>query len=143
MGSGTGTFDIRIPGQPLYLKEPNCHCIDPSKDLVLNPAAWVEPGPGQFGGQAYYNDYRYQRRPTESLSLGRLFRIREHMSLELRVEAFNVFNRTQMNDPDGTNSLLTAVRDANGVLQSGFGRIDPGSLNAPPRHGQMLARFRF
>jgi hypothetical protein len=57
------TFDIRLPGQSLFLKEPNCHCIDPSKDLMLNPAAWVNPLDGQFGGQPYYNDYRYQRRP--------------------------------------------------------------------------------
>jgi len=143
VGSGTGTFDIRVPGQPLYLKGLNCHCIDPNKDLVLNPAAWVEPGPGQFGGQAYYGDYRYQRRPTESLSLGRAFRVREGMSLQIRIEAFNVFNRTEMNNPDGSNALLTPVRDSNGNLVSGFGRINPGSLYSPPRQGQLLARFQF
>ena len=143
VGAGTGTFDIRVPRQPLFLKDPNCHCIDPNKDLVLNPAAWTEPGPGQFGGQAYYSDYRYQRRPTESLSLGRAFRFRESMSLEIRMEAFNVFNRTEMNNPNGTNALLTPTRDQNGNVVSGFGRINPGSLFSPPREGQLLARFRF
>ena len=34
------TFANRVPGQPLYLKNPNCGCVDPNKDLVLNPAAW-------------------------------------------------------------------------------------------------------
>jgi hypothetical protein len=143
LGGGTGTFDIRVPGVPLYLDNLNCHCIDPNKDLVLNPAAWQEPAPGQFGGPAYYSDYRYQRRPTESLSLGRAFRFREAMSLEIRMEFFNVFNRTEMNNPDGTNLLLTPVRDSNGNLVSGFGRINPGGLFSPPREGQLLARFRF
>src|SRR5206468_3564107 len=34
-GGGT-TFFNRVEGQPLFLKDPNCHCIDPTKDLVLN-----------------------------------------------------------------------------------------------------------
>ncbi len=37
-GGGTTLFN-RVPGQPLLLKDPNCHCIDPTKDLVLNPNA--------------------------------------------------------------------------------------------------------
>ena len=143
VGTGSGTFFNRIPGQPLFLKSLNCGCIDPNKQLVLNSAAWSDPAPGQFGGQPFYNDYRYQRRPTESLSLGRSFRIRESMAFEIRMEAFNVFNRTQMNDPDGSNALLTPTLDSHGNVVSGFGRINPGSLYATPRHGQLLARFRF
>ena len=42
----------RVPGQPLFLKDPNCHCIDPNKEFVLNPAAWSEAAGGQFGGAA-------------------------------------------------------------------------------------------
>ena len=30
----------RVEGQPLFVQDPNCHCIDPRKDFVLNPAAW-------------------------------------------------------------------------------------------------------
>jgi hypothetical protein len=33
------TVMSRVPGQPLFLKDLNCGCIDPRKDLVLNPAA--------------------------------------------------------------------------------------------------------
>jgi hypothetical protein len=39
--------------------------------------------------------------------------------------------------------LLTPVRDSNGNLVSGFGRINPGGPFSPPREGQLLARFRF
>jgi hypothetical protein len=96
-----GTFANRVPGQSLFLKDPNCHCIDPNKDFILNPAAWSDPAADQFGAAAaYYNDYRYARRPAESASLGRLIRIREGMTFELRGEFLNIFNRTQFNNPD-------------------------------------------
>ena len=42
----------RVEGQPLFLKDPNCGCIDPRQDFVLNPAAWADPAPGQFGTSA-------------------------------------------------------------------------------------------
>ena len=64
-----GTFENRVPGQPLFLQDLNCHCFDPNKTFLLNPKAWSDPAPGQWGTAApYYNDYRYQRRPAESLS---------------------------------------------------------------------------
>jgi hypothetical protein len=51
----------RVEGQPLFLKDPNCHCINPRKDFVLNPAAWADPAPGQFGvSDPFYDDYRRQ-----------------------------------------------------------------------------------
>jgi hypothetical protein len=139
-----GTYANRVPGQPLFIKDPNCHCIDPNRDFILNAAAWSDPAPGQFGASAaYYNDYRYARRPAESASLGRLFRIREAMSLEIRAEFFNVFNRTEFNNPDSTNALAAQVRNAAGVPTAGFGRVNPGSLFSTPRSGQLVARFQF
>ena len=34
------TYANRVPGQPLFLQNLNCGCFDPTKTLVLNPAAW-------------------------------------------------------------------------------------------------------
>jgi hypothetical protein len=139
-----GTFANRVPNQPLFLKDLNCHCIDPNKDFVMNPAAWSDPATGQFGtAAAFHNDYRYARRPTESAGFGRTFRIRESISLQVRGEFFNVFNRTEFNNPDSTNALATPTRNAAGVPTAGFGRINPGSLYANPRSGQIVARFQF
>ena len=46
----------------------DCHCFDPNTAFVLNPAAWANPAPGQFGTQTYYGDFRGERRPVENLS---------------------------------------------------------------------------
>ena len=142
--SAGGTFANRVPGEPLFLKDLNCHCIDPNKELVLNPKAWSDPALGQWGSSAaYYNDYRYQRRPTEQMSFGKLFRFREALTFEVRGEFFNVFNRTYMTDPDGTNALQTPSFNNQGVPTAGFGRINSGSLFSQPRNGQLLARFQW
>ena len=81
------TFFNRVPGVPLYLTDVNCHCIDPTQETVLNPAAWTDQATGIYGtGAAYYSDFRGQRRPVESLSLGKRFPIRERMSFSIRAE---------------------------------------------------------
>jgi hypothetical protein len=139
-----GTFVDRVPGAPLFLKDPNCHCIDPNKDFVLNPAAWAQPPAGQFGtAAAYYNDYRWARRPDEQASLGRIFRIRERMSLQVRAEFFNIFNRTFLNNPSSGNAQALQVRNSVGVPTSGFGYISSGSVASANRTGQIVARIMF
>ena len=134
----------RIPGVPLYLKEPNCHCIDPYKDLVFNPAAWRDVPQGQWGpATPFYNDFRNPRHPNEPFSLGRRFRMRERMSLEVRAEMFNAFNRTHLANPGGAPNNATTY-DSQGRLTGGFGRIDPTSTGGGlPRNGQLVGRFQW
>jgi hypothetical protein len=138
------TFANRVPGQPLFTKNPNCHCVDPYKDLILNPNAWADPPAGQFGsGAAYYNDYRQQRRPVEGMSLGRTFRLKESVSFNIRADFQNIFNRTEMNSPTSTNAKATPSYDKNGNLVSGFGYINPATVAASPRAGMIVGRFQF
>jgi hypothetical protein len=133
----------RVAGEPLFLKDLNCGCIDPNKELVLNPKAWSDPAPGEWGtSAAYYDDYRYQRRPSEQLGIGRVFRIRERASFEIRGEWFNAFNRTQMPNPNGTNPLQTPAYNAQGVPTAGFGRIDATTASGQ-RNGQLVGRIRW
>jgi hypothetical protein len=153
----TGQYQVRT-GQPLLLKDLNCHCFDPNTTFVLNPAAWADPAPGQYGGQQYYSDFRGQRRPVENLGFGRQFRIREGMSLNLRAEFTNIFNRTYLNNPTisgvGISPQAAPVcklpSGANGscstpgqLIVSGFGSINTSSVLYPPRTGQLVAQFRF
>jgi hypothetical protein len=152
----SGTFMNRIAGQPLFLKSLNDKSYDPNKDFVLNPAAWSNPAAGTFGTAAnYYNDYRFQRHPVEQMSLGRIFRIKESVTLEFRAEFYNVFNRRQMADPVSTNATSAPQRNAQGVPIAGFGYVNAQSLGngstlnnntglgGNPRQGQLLLRFRF
>jgi len=135
----------RVAGEPLFLKDLNCHCIDPNADFVLNSKAWADPAPGQWGtAAAYYSDYRYARRPDEQLSIGKMFRLKESMSFQVRAEFFNIFNRLQLNNPDSGNALAAQARAA-GVPTSGFGRVNPGGVfgDRPARSGQIVARFQF
>ncbi len=153
---GQNTVESRVPGQPLFLENPNCHCINPTGQFILNPAAWVNPPLGQWGTAApYYTDYRYERRPSESINIGRTFRVHEKMSLQLRAEFFNIFNRTYLNNPtitspqgtrsctNGTIAAGTNSCNAGGTSPSGFGAISYTSLNSQPRNGQIVARFTF
>jgi hypothetical protein len=139
------TFANRVPGQSLFTKNPNCHCVDPYQDFILNPNAWADPAAGTFGsGAAYYNDYRQQRRPGESMSLGRTFRIKESATLNIRADFQNIFNRTEMNTPTATNAKATQTRNATtGVTVSGFGYINAASVAVAPRAGMIVANFKF
>ncbi|MEP6961488.1 MAG: TonB-dependent receptor, partial [Acidobacteriota bacterium] len=138
-----GTRMNRVDGQPLFLKDLNCHCFDPYKDLVLNPAAWKDAAPGEWGvSAAYYNDYRAQRRPDEQLSLGRSFRIREGMNLQFRGEFFNAFNRTVFAAPSNGNPTATVTNTPGLGLSGGFGFIN-GLNSGTPRNGQVVIRLGF
>jgi len=137
-----GTLSNRVPGVPLFLTDPNGH-IDPNKQFLLNPAAWSDPAPGQWGFSApYYSDYRGRRSPNESGGLGRIFHIWEKMNLEIRGEWFNIFNRLMVPGPSTGNALATQVVNAAGVPQSGFGYMNSASPGGS-RNGQVVARFQF
>jgi hypothetical protein len=134
----------RVLGVPLYAVDLNCHCYDPAKTFVLNPAAWTNPAPGQWGTAAgYYSDYRYQRRPSESMSLGRIFRIKERSSFQIRAEFTNIFNRTEPNNPTSSNALAAQTRNSLGQTTAGFGYVNVGTVAVAPRSGQLIARFQF
>jgi hypothetical protein len=141
---GFNTYMNRVSGQPLYLENLNCHCIDPNKQLVLNPAAWTDAAPATFGtASPYYADYRFERRPGEQMSLGRTFRFHESHFIQIRAEFFNLFNRTYLPNP-GTSNPFAATTTSNGQLTGGFGYINPySSLFFQPRNGQLVARLQW
>ena len=152
----TASYLNRVPGVPLFLQDLDCHCFDPTKTLVLNPAAWVNSAPGTYSSSpAYYNDYRSQRRPTENFNIGRTFRIREAMSFSVRAEFVNIFNRTVLPAPSATTPLtaptcfVSGISGATGAcspgatIASGFGFEQTAAIAGGVRTGQIVARFRF
>jgi hypothetical protein len=153
----TASFLNEVPGQSPFLTNLNCHCFDPTKTFVLNPAAWSLPAPGTWGNSAeYYNNYRTQRHPTENFNFGRTFRIRESMSLSVRAEFVNIFNRTVLPGPSsstpltaptcfvsGTTGATGACTNAGATIASGFGYENTVLQATGARTGQLVARFRF
>jgi hypothetical protein len=155
---GGYTFMNRVSGQPLFLVSPNSK-FDPTQQLVLNPAAWTEPAYGTFGASAaYFNDFRWQRQPGESMAFGRTFHIKERAQFMIRAEFQNIFNRLFYQVPaDGApfggafTSVATVTGHINpgGTLSSGYGFVNwvnggsPSVGGAQPRSGQIVARFTF
>ncbi|MEO5922786.1 MAG: TonB-dependent receptor [Bryobacteraceae bacterium] len=126
----------------------NCHCFDPTKNVVLNRDAWVSIPNGQWGAQqTAIRQFRGIRQPQENLNLSRNFRFTERVVLHIRVEFQNALNRTRLPQP----SVATFTASANkftsgafaGLYSGGFGTIVPTSGTAGSRTGTMIARLTF
>ena len=149
---GSSSRELRVPGQSLYIRDINGK-FDPTQQTVLNPAAWQDKAQGVFGsGTVYYTDFRGQRRPTESINLGKKFPIRERMSLSLRIEVFNPLNRNEvLSDPATGSPTLAPTRSPSGLLTGGFGYVNYTAITSnsvggtfpSPRTAQVVARFEF
>ncbi len=149
--------DNRVPGVNPFLFNPNCGCFNPQTQSILNPAAWSDPGSGQWGTAApFYNNYRWQRQPAESMSFGRNFRFGKEgrVNLFVRAEFQNIFNRLFLSPPQSGNqglapggspaTILTPLVTSNGVLTSGYGYINTvEGAGAQPRSGQLVGRLTF
>jgi hypothetical protein len=144
---GVTTYATRNPGVPYFLKDPNCHCFDPTTQLVLNPAAFSQTPGGQFTASSpYYNDYRWQRQPSENMGFSRIFGFGHEgrYNLEVRGEFTNIFNRHFYPAPSSTSLTTVTASNAAGLLTSGYGFVNTAAgAGATPRTGQLVARFRF
>ena len=154
-----------VPGQSCLAVNPNSH-FDPTKVLALNASAWTEPAQGTFGDAApFYTNCRWQRQPSESVSLGRVFRMGEKVQLLLQAQFFNIFNRVFYPLPAvaaGTNFQTGATYGnafpgypnpgfgQNAALSAGYGWVNvagggtvTNGIGPNPRSGQLVARFTF
>jgi hypothetical protein len=154
--------DERVPGQPLYTPGVNINNLstyNPYYTQVLNPAAWA-PCPSNATCAAASNfvkGFRAPRTPVENANVGRNFRIKERMNLQIRGEFVNVLNRLIMPAPTTTNPQSPVTKNALGIQTAGFGVINtylapntgynlPAYANMPimePRQGTLIARFTF
>ena len=127
----------------------NCKCFDPSKTQVLNPAAWENIPNGQWGAdQSSIRNYRGVRTPLENANFSRNFRLREKVTLNIRVEFTNIFNRTQLPGPTVAGNFATAptkftTGPQTGLYSGGFGTLNVLSGTVTPRAGSYVARITF
>jgi len=69
--------------------------FDPNKDRFLQPASFFGAQPADFGNATRHNPkLRTFWGQTENVSVARTFQIKESLRVDLRGEAFNIFNRT-------------------------------------------------
>jgi hypothetical protein len=134
-----------VPGVPVILPH-----WDPSTGY-LNPAAFQQPATGTFGnlgrnaifGPGYAN---------VDFSIAKTTKLTESLSLQLRWEIFNVFNRTNFALPNGT--LTPSINDDGSVnSQAGPAGLitqtpdvaqgNPGLGGGGPRVMQIAARLLF
>ncbi len=102
----------------------------------INPAAFSVPAPGTWGN-AGRNLVRGPSLYQLDLGLSKRVPIRERAALEFRAEAFNVFNRAQLGDPNGDFTVLSQF----GVIQSTINTTPIGT--GTPRQIQFMLRFGF
>jgi hypothetical protein len=119
-GAGGGTQRAnRLLANPL--------CENPNPGCWFNPAAFTQPAPGTLGnaGRATLPGPGFW---GIDAALSRIFRLQENMSVEARVEAFNLTNSYRAGIP------VTAINNQN------FGKI----LTAQdPRIMQLALKFVF
>ena len=138
-----GTRMNRVPGEPLFLKDLNCHCIDPNKDFVLNPKAWSDVPQGEWGYSAPSMTITgYARVPNEQFSFGRNFRYQGETPLPVPRRVLQRVQPDRDAESIAGNPLQTPTRNAAGVPTAGFGRIDATSVSGQ-RNGQIVARVEW
>jgi trimeric autotransporter adhesin len=133
LAGASAQYMTRVPGQPLFLIDPNGK-IDPTQKLFLNPQAWMEcGGTATFGcGAPRFTDFRQRRNPQEDIGLGRRFVLSDaHTTFfELRFELYNPFNRIAFPNIGVGNPNTSATRNSNGLLSGGFGFMNINNISA-------------
>jgi hypothetical protein len=144
-----------VPGQPLYLYGPQF-----PGGKSFNSAAFSIP-PNGLNGDLGRNVLRGMGAWQIDFSLHREFRVSEGLSLQLRAEAFNIFNHPNFANPsDSENSMFTnpgrltfaprpGFGSANETLANGLspsnavGQLSPLFQIGGPRSMQLALHLRF
>ncbi len=134
----------------------DCHCFDPTKTVVLNPAAWENIPNGQFAAdQSNLRFLRASRQPDENLNFSRNFRFKERVTLNVRVEFNNILNRLRLPTPitvagpgqaainfASAPTKFTSGSNA-GLYSGGFGTMNVLSGTSSQRTGTFVGRITF
>ena len=102
----------------------------------LNPAAFAQPAPGTFGNFER-NSVRAPSFWAVDMAVSRLVPLGADRTLELRVEAFNLFNTFNWGPP----TLMNADRTHHNFNSGAFGRIT--SMSGTPRVMQFGVKYGF
>lgn len=152
-----------VPGVPLTL--PNPHPLTPvsAGSPLINPAAFQAPPVDANGNFTRFGDagnglVRALDSWQADLALSKETKLTERVSMELAIQAFNIFNHVQLGDPGGLIlSYAPGANAANLTAPSQFGIISttvnfnnnndnaasPNTGTGLPRQLQFMLRVRF
>jgi len=142
-GSYTEGARIHLIGNPL-------NGTSDSPYNRINPNAFAPPGPGDIGIGAPVNYLTGPGINNFDLSLQKSFSVKERYAVQLRADAFNVFNHTQFSGYNTTinyksltdHSITNLYLNPDGSInnKNGFGTV---SGARDPRIMQLMVRLRF
>jgi len=122
------------PGTGASYKDAAAALLNGASDgiSVFNSSCFADPGDQQAGNAPrYFENLNSQGIANVDLGLRKQFKIRENMKFQVRMEAFNAFNRTRF--------------DRAGFRWGGgdFGQVSSLAAGFHPRQMQIVARFEF
>ncbi|MGH9327520.1 MAG: carboxypeptidase regulatory-like domain-containing protein [Terriglobia bacterium] len=120
------------PGVPLNIGNPRNYTLAGGANYWFNPKAFTAPAPGTWGN-ASRDPFYGPGINNWDVSLLKDFHITESKYIEVRLEAYNLFNHTQFGPPVG---------DINSPQFGQILSIFPGS-NIEPRILQLAGKFYF
>lgn len=143
----TGATNQGIASRPDFNPGVSLKVANQSKTQWFNPAAFIDPPDYSFGNvPRAYSPVRGPAQVNFDMSLFKTAHIRERTQLELRVEAFNALNRTNLQNPNTTFTAGSPANPANPYAEGGantnssFGVVT--AANAA-RTVQLGAKLRF
>jgi hypothetical protein len=119
----------------------------PSRNQWFNPAAFINPPDYTFGNTPrYYSKVRGPGALNFDASIFKTMHLTERMALELRLEGFNVFNKTNLGQPNTSFSAGAPADPNNPTAQGGANtNANLGKIlsSSSARQVQLAAKLRF
>jgi hypothetical protein len=125
-----------VPGVPWYINDPSV-----PGGVRINRAAFTLPAPGQFGDLGR-NKVRGLGAWQLDIALRRQFKLTEKVNVQLRAEAFNLFNHPNFGRIQTFLGATTFGRATN-MLGTQLGGLSPLYQIGGPRSLQFAARIFF
>jgi hypothetical protein len=133
-GTATSRPDI-VPGQPVWISDPAA-----PGGKRINPAAFSIPATVRQGTEAR-NDIAGFGLTQVDVSLGRRFSLPGRMSLQMRADAFNLFNHPNFTNPLGFLEFGPSFLQSSRMLNQGLGGLNPLFQQGGPRSLQLSLKL--
>jgi hypothetical protein len=137
--SGTGEYDDRanVIGNPFAGVPPSVRAT--GIYYWFNPKAFAAPTPGTYGNESR-NDFYGPSTKQIDFSVFKNFSVKEHVTLQLRAEIFNIFNFVNYSAP-ANNVQGSNLGQVGSTYDVSFGA--PGIGPGAPRNVQLAAKVIF